>query len=161
MLSWVLRMIVFLAGAALCRRYLGPDLWIVGLIFGAVAVFWHATLNTVRPWRRYVVYVAGSVLIYSFVLFLVRLRYPPGSFWEYVYVPVVAGTLLMVLLYRGLFGPLAVPVWAAAVIIYGVWYFGGFLDSGAGFSMINSMSFWQAAYLLCVFWKPVKGPRFL
>ena len=151
------KLAVFLVAAYALERYdLIAEYWYVGPVFGAVVLLWHA--RTIRDLvsMRSLGFLGASTLIYANVAWIIMdgdslIPAIPDVF-DAGFLGVMIGSALLPVAHRAFLGASWRRVKIAIPCLYLVWYalaLSGLFD--VEITLINSMSVWQALYLVCLF----------
>ena len=158
------KLAAFLAAACALAHYdLIAEYWYVGPVFGAVVLLWHAGSSRDLVRMRSLGFLAASTLIYALVAWIIlewddEIPEIPNVF-DAGFLGVMIGSAFLPVAHGALLRASWGRVTIAIPCLYLAWYalvlselFG--LDN----ALINSMSVWQALYLVCMF---APKPRFL
>ncbi len=151
------KLAVFLAAAYALERYdLVAEYWYVGPVFGAVVLLWHARAIRDLASARSLGFLGASTLIYAIVAWIIMewdsvIPEIPDVF-DAGFLGVMIGSALLPVAQGALLGASWRRVKIAIPCLYLVWYalaLSGLFDVDV--TLINSMSVWQALYLVCLF----------
>jgi hypothetical protein len=151
------KLAAFLASAYALEHYgLIAEYWYVGPIFGAVVLVWHARSSRDLVSIPSLKFLAASTLIYALVAWIIMdgdsvIPEIPDVF-DAGFLGVMIGSALLPVAHGALLGSSWRRVKIAIPCLYLVWYalaLSGLFD--LDITLINSMSVWQALYLLFMF----------
>jgi len=130
--------------------------WFVGPIFGAVVLFWYWTLIPEPKIPGSICFFLTSTAIYALVLELTQRDLPNAGIFQFLDPAIITGTILLPVAHKlflgGSWAKTAVAIPGIYLICFGGAQLSNFLSLGAPYSsFVNSMSFWQGAYLIFMF----------
>lgn len=150
----VLRVLVFLAGVYASQTHIEKH-WVVGPVFGAVALFWHWSFSKRFDAGRFARFFLSSVLIYAGVVELMKIDTPETGIMQFFIPGMLAGTVALLLAHKFFLGLSGVRVAIGIPAVYVAAYAAGTFFSGMpnGFlrTLFSAVGFWQAAYLAVAF----------
>ena len=151
------KLAVFLTAAYALQHYdLIAEYWYVGPVFGAVVLVWDARSSRDLVSIRSLEFLGASTLLYAFVAWIIMdgdsvIPEIPDVF-DAGFLGVMIGSAFLPVAHGALLGAPWRRVKIAIPFLYLVWYalaLSGLFD--AEITLINSMSVWQALYLVCLF----------
>lgn len=154
------RAVIFVIGAYFCQEY-AAEYWVVGPLFGAVVLFWHFSFARRTLHWNAAFFLIASTLIYALVVWISRKpRLGDDAFYWAVWV----GTILLPVAHALMLGASHSRAALAVPCIYGLWYgissvLGQFTLPQAVQPFLNTVSIWQALYLLFLFGGKSKKPE--